>query len=261
MGFVFIISRPQPLQIHYTYTQQLTSGRNVKSLSADQLSQLNRKFNLMDIPQQNFFSVMFDNNADKSDDCTIGFTLINWNSSFLNAKKFHISPMHFQNPKIENIIEKKMQQDHPCVIDYLRKNYMKKPPPPGTPRKLTTNNPAAVSRGQDKVIIGLRKKMVCTEFDFSTWFCQSTNVIGQHFSRFHDLKWFFYSVHWTAKRFLYRGWCPWRWILFQHFTSGTYIQLDGNPDWSQSFSLQETWNAQPQCVFVSLVFEFGTLRY
>lgn len=64
------------------------------------------------------------------------------------------------NSKKENIIQKKMQQDHPCVIDYIRKNYMKKSPPPGTSLKLDSQETEKRSAGQTDAILGLLKHKV-----------------------------------------------------------------------------------------------------
>lgn len=54
----------------------------------------------------------------------------------------------------------KLPQDHPCVIETIRKNYMRKPSPPNVPLKLDKDDMTDRSPGQTKVILGLLKNKV-----------------------------------------------------------------------------------------------------
>ena len=55
---------------------------------------------------------------------------------------------------------KKLQQDHPCVIENIRRHYLNKPSPPDVPLKLDSNSTEDRSPGQAGVIAKLLKNMV-----------------------------------------------------------------------------------------------------
>lgn len=74
-GFLLIISQPKTYQIYNTYMQHLISSSNAKLLSANQIAELNRKFNLMDVSNEDVLPVTLVNNANSSNDCTIGLHL------------------------------------------------------------------------------------------------------------------------------------------------------------------------------------------
>ncbi len=56
----------------------------------------------------------------------------------------------------------RLQQDHPCVINYIRSHYLKKPSPPNTPLKLDYPDVKDPSDGQPQTIMSLLKNKVCS---------------------------------------------------------------------------------------------------
>ena len=58
----------------------------------------------------------------------------------------------------------KFQQDHPCVIDTIRKHFLNKPSPPEVPLKLKLGKDQDRSSGQTGVIFKLLQNMVPTCF-------------------------------------------------------------------------------------------------
>lgn len=52
--------------------QQLTSNSNAKSLSANEIVELNRKFNLLEVTEGGFNYLELDANANSKDECTLG---------------------------------------------------------------------------------------------------------------------------------------------------------------------------------------------
>lgn len=55
----------------------------------------------------------------------------------------------------------KLPQDHPCVIETIRKHYLNKPSPPDVPYKLDSDDNNDRSPGQTGVIFRLLKNQVC----------------------------------------------------------------------------------------------------
>ena len=58
----------------------------------------------------------------------------------------------------------KLQQDHPCVIEIIRRHFLKKPSPPNVPLKLESSNDKDPSPGQSGVIFKLLKNKVPAMF-------------------------------------------------------------------------------------------------
>ena len=62
---------------------------------------------------------------------------------------------------------KKLPQDHPCVIETIRKHYLNQPSSPEVPLKLDSNDDHDRSPGQTRVILRLLKNQVLFCFIYS----------------------------------------------------------------------------------------------
>ncbi len=54
----------------------------------------------------------------------------------------------------------RLQQDHPCVINYIRRHYLKEPSPSGTPLNLDYPEVKDPSDGQPDTILHILKNKV-----------------------------------------------------------------------------------------------------
>jgi hypothetical protein len=61
---------------------------------------------------------------------------------------------------LEYINENKLPQDHPCVIETIRRHYLKAPSPPDVPLNLVSDSDEDRSPGQTGVILRLLKNQV-----------------------------------------------------------------------------------------------------
>lgn len=64
--------------------------------------------------------------------------------------------------KIEYANDNKLQQDHPCVIELIRKYFLHKPASPDVPLNLKFPNHKNPSDGQSQAILQLLGNMVLT---------------------------------------------------------------------------------------------------
>lgn len=61
---------------------------------------------------------------------------------------------------VEYVNARRLQQDHPCVIEIIRRYYLKKPSPQNAPYKLEESHDKDPSPGQSGVIFSLLKNRV-----------------------------------------------------------------------------------------------------
>jgi hypothetical protein len=205
----------------------------------------NRKYNLIDEIDYDALKRMehFFKNYD-SKECTLGEQIENITNIFVFLSVAII--MSVIHRIADYINTNKLAQDHPCVIETIRRHYLNKPSPPEMPLKLASDGNEDRSPGQTGVILRLLKNQV-----FFLLFCLLLAIFY--------LSSFIYSI--LDQRFLCGMRCSgWR-VYVEHDRFGTQIQLGRHLDRSQPDHFSEAYFTQSQSVYHAHLSQFRDFSY
>ena len=128
-----------------------------------------------------------------------------------------------------------LQQDHPCVINLLRSNYLRLPAPNNLPYQMDHPEVMDPSDGQSKVILKMLQRKV--------WYLNKliTHIKAtskQWFSLLFKDQRLFHRMRWFRRR-----------IPVQHSVHGTIPRLEWIADWSRQKSVQSTSKKESKSLY------------